>query len=192
MYESELVEVKGAIVTTFTYTGSQKYYQGNILDSVSAAQSGLGATIDTKTGFYPNAPYVPVTTASFTNTPLVEYCITGNVNYEFSVFNIVPRDSADIMMNCKANSTSGIEKYSNNVNAHLYPNPVAGELTIVLPFVATKANVSFTDILGKEVMTNNNLSGSALSISDINLPAGVYMVKIVADGKTQIAKIVKQ
>jgi hypothetical protein len=191
MYESALVQIQGVIVPTFSNTGNQNYDQGTAIDSVSASQSGTAVTIDTKTGLYPTAPYVPTITASFSSNPIVEYCMTGNINYEFSAYNLVPRGDSDIVANCKK-LVAGIEKYSNNVNAHLYPNPVAGDLTIALPFVANHASVSFTDVLGREVFTSSNLSGAVLSISNINLPTGVYTVKIVADGKTQVSKIIKQ
>lgn len=183
MYEGMLVNIQGAAVQTY----SANYGQGTIADA-----SGVPCTFDFKGGFYPpngNATsgstglpgYVPTLST-------VPYCVTGNVNYEFSAYNIVPRDSNDIRKNC---TVLGVEKH-NNLNAVTYPNPVASQFNITLPFSASKINVSFTDVLGKEVMTNNNLSGSQIAISDINLPAGVYVVKIIADGKTQVVKVIKQ
>jgi hypothetical protein len=84
----------------------------------------------------------------------------------------------------------GTEKH-NNLNATIYPNPIVNTLTIQLPFTAQKANVSFVDVLGNEVMSTT-ASGSEISVKEINLPAGIYLVKIVADGKTQMTKIIKQ
>ena len=193
-YEGILVNIQNATVQTY----SANYGQGTIAD---VASGGTPCTFDFKSNFYaPNGnatsgstglpgyePYQqPVATpAVIITTP---YCITGNVNYEFSAYNIVPRDSADIVKNCTA---LGIEKY-NSLNAVTYPNPVANQFNVTLPFSASKISVSFTDVLGKEVMTTNTLSGNQVAISDINLPAGVYVVKITADGKTQVVKVIKQ
>ena len=42
-------------------------------------------------------------------------------------------------------------------------------------------------------MTMNNLSGSTIAINDISgLASGVYLVKIIADGNTQLVKVIKQ
>ena len=78
------------------------------------------------------------------------------------------------------------------MHAKIYPNPASNQLNIELANEASKVSVSFTDVLGKEVMTLNNLSGTMVSINDLSLPAGVYMVRITADGNTQIVKVVKQ
>jgi len=117
--------------------------------------------------------------------PAGTYQVTGPVNYQFSAYSIEPRTAADVTF------LSGIEQYSNTLHADLYPNPVSNELNIKLPFNATKANVSVMDVLGNEVVSLS-ASGTVISLKEINLPAGVYMVKVIADNKTQISKIVKQ
>jgi predicted extracellular nuclease len=191
-YEGVLVNIQDATVQTY----STNYGQGTIAD----VTSGVPCTFDFKTNFYtPNGsatsgssgnPGYAVPNVGVSGPPSVTpFCVTGNVNYEFSAYNIVPRDSADIVGNCTA--LTGINKY-NNLNATMYPNPMDNQLTIKLPVTASKVNVSFTDVLGKEVMNMNNLSGSEVSVNNINLPAGVYVVKITADGKTQLMKIIKQ
>ncbi len=185
-YEAMLVNIQGASVQTY----SANYGQGTIADATSG---GVPCTFDFKAGFYsPNGTATSGSSGNPGYQPIlttVPYCVTGNVNYEFSAYNIVPRDSNDIKKNCLV---LGVEKHNNNLNATMYPNPVANQFNIALPFSASKVNVSFTDVLGKEVLTNNNLTGNNVSINDINLAAGVYVVKIVADGKTQVVKIIKQ
>jgi|GEM_PF-982503 len=184
-YEGVLVNIQNASVQTY----SANYGQGTIAD----VPTSVPCTFDFKTNFY--APNGNATSGSsglpgyVPTLSTVQYCVTGNVNYEFSAYNIVPRDSGDIVKNCTL--LTGIEK-QNSLNAVTYPNPVTNQFNISLPFNASKINVSFTDVLGKEVMTNNNLSGNQVSISDITLPAGVYVVKVVADGKTQVIKVIKQ
>ncbi|MEO8759582.1 MAG: T9SS type A sorting domain-containing protein [Bacteroidia bacterium] len=189
-YEGILVNIQNATVQTY----NANYGEGTIAD---VASGGVPCTFDFKAGFYsPNGTATTGSTGNPGYTPTapypstIAYCVTGNVNYEFSAYSLVPRDSADIVKNCT--SLSGIAKYNNSLNATMYPNPVTNQFNIQLPVAASKVSVSFTDVLGKEVLTNNNLSGSNISINDISLPAGVYVVKIVADGKTQVVKVIKQ
>ncbi len=113
------------------------------------------------------------------------YQVTGPVNYQFSAYSIEPRTAADVTF------MNSIEQYSNTLNATLYPNPVNNELNIQLPFNANNARVSVMDVVGKEVMTVV-ANGEVISLKNINLAAGVYTVKVVADNKVSLSKIVKQ
>jgi hypothetical protein len=167
MYESMLVGVSMATCNTYT----ANYGQWTATDG-----SGVPVTVDTK------SEYV------FTPTVNNVYCIIGPVNYEFSAFNIVPRFAADVI---SAPCGVGIANYSYGTNAHVYPNPVGNALTVSLPFVSEKTTVSLIDVLGKELMTANG-SGSEIVLQNVAVPAGVYLVKIVADGKTQLVKVIKQ
>ncbi|HXU28225.1 MAG TPA: T9SS type A sorting domain-containing protein [Bacteroidia bacterium] len=182
-YEGFRVGIENATVNTY----SANYGQGTITD----ATSGVPCTFDAKTGFY--APHGSATSGSSGNPGYVltvgtTYCMYGNINYEFSAYNIVPRDSGDIMKNC---TVLGIAKHS-SLNANVYPNPMANELNIQLPFEATKVSVSITDIMGREMITPIATSGANVNVNNVNLNAGTYFVKITADGKTQITKVVKQ
>ena len=190
-YEGVLVTIQNATIQT---------YSANFGEGTIATSAGVDppCNFDFKTNFYsPNgtatsgssgnpgyAPYNAGTTVVAT-TP---FCVTGNVNYEFSAYNIVPRDSADIIKNC---TSLGIEKH-NSINANVYPNPVANELNIMLPFAATKVSVNIVDVMGREMIAPIAASGTNVNINNLNLAAGTYFVKIIADGKTQISKIIKQ
>lgn len=166
-YEGILVQVTGPYVAA---SWSSSYHTWNVND-------GSGpVTIDTQIyDAFPSA--APSATGS--------YQVTGPVNYSFSAFSIEPRMASDVVF------LNGIEQYSNTLNAIVYPNPVSNELNIKLPFSANKATVSVCDILGKEV-AQANASGDMISLKEIQLPAGVYTVKVVADNKVQTTKIVKQ
>ncbi|HTA61384.1 MAG TPA: T9SS type A sorting domain-containing protein [Bacteroidia bacterium] len=182
-YESFLVKIENATVNTY----SANYGQGTITDMTSM----VPCTFDLKNGFY--APNGSATTGSAGNpgyTPTVgtAYCLVGNINYEFSAYNIVPRDSGDVYKNC---TTLGIEKH-NSLNANVYPNPMANELNIQLPFAATKVSVSITDIMGREMIAPVTTSGTNVNVNNVTLNAGTYFVKITADGKTQVTKVIKQ
>ena len=182
MYEAMFVNLQGATVNSYTAS----YGQATITDG-----SGVPALADLKDGFYApngNATSGSAGTPGYVPTAGISYCFVGNVYYSFG-YNIEPRDSGDVYKNC---TLLGIENHSNALHANVYPNPVTNQLIIDLPFVSSKTNVSITDILGKEIMSLNNLSGNQVSINDMNMPAGVYLVKITADGNTQVSKIVKQ
>jgi len=117
--------------------------------------------------------------------PAGTYQVTGPVNYQFSAYSIEPRTAADVVL------IVGIEQYTNTLHADLYPNPVSNELNIKLPFNAANASVSVMNVLGNEVAAVTG-SGEMISLKEINLPAGVYMVKVTADNKVSLSKIVKQ
>ena len=163
-YEGILVST-ATLSTCQTYTTN--YGQGTIND-------GSGATQVDKQIF----PY--------TFQIGQKYKVTGVVATNYG-WNIEPRFIADI----DSASTAGIEKYSNALHANVYPNPVTNELTIQLPFSAEKINVSVIDVLGREVMTLAPATGTVVSIQNMNLPAGIYLVKVIADNKQQLIKITK-
>ena len=163
-YEGILVSVQNA--TCATYTAS--YGQGTVNDGSGATQ------VDKQLYTY----HFQVNQT---------YTVTGPVDYNYG-YNIEPRSIADID---SAAAATGISTH-NALQAHVYPNPVANELTIQLPFNAEKINVSVIDMLGREVMTAAPASGTNVSVQNMNLPAGMYLVKIVADNKQQLVKITKQ
>ena len=185
MYEGMLVQVSTpATVAT---------YSANFGEATAADVSTVPGTFDLKNGFYP--PNGSSTAGSSGNPGYVvtvgnNYCFTGNINYAFNVYTLVPRDSMDV----KAGATScvtGIDTYKNNLHANVFPNPMTSDLTIQLPFEAQKVNVSLVDVLGNTVMSTNT-SGSQINLTNNNLSAGIYMVKIIADGKAQLVKIIKE
>jgi hypothetical protein len=187
MYESMLINIQNATVQSY----SANYGQGTISTNAGVDPP---CTYDFKSGFYaPNGSATSGSTGNPGYTPVAPYpsntpmCVTGNVNYEFSAYNIVPRDSADIKLNC---TVLGIEKH-NSVGANVYPNPMANELNIQLPFAANTVSVSISDIMGREVVAPVTTSGTMVNINNLNLNAGTYFVKITADGKTQITKVIK-
>lgn len=76
-----------------------------------------------------------------------------------------------------------------NVNAinnfTIYPNPTEGEFTINGEFA--EGNVEVTDLAGRVVLSSAVSAGSKVELADAK--AGIYVVKVVADGKTAIQKV---
>jgi hypothetical protein len=185
-YEGMLVTINSSSVTTI------QTYSANFGQATGADASGVPGTFDLKNGFYP--PNGSATSGSSGNpgyqvTVGINYCFTGNINYEFNVYNLVPRDSMDIVAGATSCLT-GIDTYKNNLHANIFPNPTTNALNIELPYEAHKITVSLTDVLGNVVLSNTT-SGSLVNVNTANLLSGVYMVRIVADGKTQITKVIK-
>jgi hypothetical protein len=183
MYEAMLVSISGSGPATIAT------YSANYGQATGADVSSVPATFDLKNGFYP--PNGNATSGSAGNPGYVPtvgsgYCFTGVINYEFSVYNLVPRDSADIIANC----STGLDNRNTAFGAIVFPNPMTNVLIIQLPFEAQNVKVSLVDVLGNEVLSNTT-SGSVVNLNNVNLSAGVYIVKIVADGKTQITKTIK-
>lgn len=166
MYESILVTATAPYVNASWSSTTREW----MIDDLSGS-----ATIDNQ--IYDAFPTVAPAAGT--------YMVTGPVNYQFSAYSIEPRSAADVTF------MNSVEQYSNTLNAVLYPNPVSNELNIQLPFNANNATVSVLDVLGKEVMTVV-ANGEVISLKNINLAAGIYTVKVVADNKVSLSKIVKQ
>lgn len=166
MYEGILVQATGPYVAA---SWSSAYHTWNLDD-------GSGAAVVDKQ-IFDAFPSVAPTAGT--------YKVTGPVNYSFSAFSIEPRTAADVVF------VSGVEQYTNTLNAVVYPNPVSNKLTVQLPFNAQNAKVSVTDVLGNEIMSVS-ANGTEVTLEGLNMASGVYMVKILADNKVQQTKIVKQ
>ncbi|MCD6011103.1 MAG: Secretion system C-terminal sorting domain [Flavipsychrobacter sp.] len=73
----------------------------------------------------------------------------------------------------------GISEKNNSKNISVNPNPADGQLTISFPVAAAK--VSLVNIIGKEVAAQTVNGGNAI-FNTTNLPAGMYIYIIQADG----------
>jgi hypothetical protein len=180
-YEGFLVSLNSAVVQT---------YSANFGEATAADASNVPATLNLKQGFYsPNGNATSGSTGlpGYVVTVGSTYCFTGNVNYSFSTYMLFPRDSGDVKLNC----VNAIENLPNGLVANVFPNPATSEVTIQLPYEANKVSISFIDVLGKETAVTTT-SGSMINVREMNIAPGVYTLKIVADGKTQLTKIIKQ
>jgi hypothetical protein len=74
----------------------------------------------------------------------------------------------------------------------LYPNPTTGQLFIrVAPLKALRA--SFTNMQGVRVNVEGRQSTEGdLRLNISNQPAGIYLLRLEAGGKTRTYKIAKQ
>jgi hypothetical protein len=69
----------------------------------------------------------------------------------------------------------------------IYPNPVSNGTLFINTDANDERNVAIFDVLGKQVI-NVTTSSSAINVSNLN--GGVYIVKVIENGKTATRKLV--
>ncbi|WP_346882492.1 fibronectin type III domain-containing protein [uncultured Algibacter sp.] len=125
-----------------------------------------------------------ITTASFTG-------LTANTNYDVYIRSNC--DSANFRFSDFSSpitfSTSTLSSDSFEKGAFkLYPNPIADLLTIETNYDIEQ--FSILNSLGQEVITSNKLNNNQINISD--LKSGLYFVKLKADNKQKILRVIKK
>ncbi|MDR2145108.1 MAG: T9SS type A sorting domain-containing protein [Tannerella sp.] len=71
----------------------------------------------------------------------------------------------------------------------VYPNPASTEICISHPF-ATIDYLELSDAVGKIIRKESNFTDEKLDVS--KLPGGVYLLKIVHNGKSLVLRVVKE
>jgi len=74
-------------------------------------------------------------------------------------------------------------------NVAVYPNPFTDKLTVLVKGAKT-ADIALYSIEGSLLATYRNLN--EVEIATSKLPAGVYVVKVIADGETESVRVVKK
>jgi hypothetical protein len=89
--------------------------------------------------------------------------------------------------------TSGVENEVLSGEFNVYPNPTDGIFKITLPY-GGKAEVSVSDLSGKIVFQEKfeTSPGNVRTINIENYPEGIYLVRIITDGKKLTGKLLKQ
>ena len=111
----------------------------------------------------------------------------------------------EIIVSHKNNITSGPQEYSlivtgatavlgindNKLNLFsVWPNPANTELNIdLIEGTYASASAEFYDVQGRVVLSSN-LTQNQNAVNISNLSAGIYMVKVLQDGKQQVKKVV--
>lgn len=87
---------------------------------------------------------------------------------------------------------TGIESYEAHGTALIYPNPARNEFFIKIDSKETTADLSLTDILGKQAasVSQANMINGVITVSDLKLPAGVYIVNVKAGERSYTSRIV--
>jgi hypothetical protein len=77
----------------------------------------------------------------------------------------------------------------NRIN--VFPNPVSKTVTVNIPDIQGQADIRVFDVYGR-MLLNKNSSQSNTRLDVSSLPPGIYLVKVMNDGKESILKIVKE
>jgi Secretion system C-terminal sorting domain/SprB repeat len=121
--------------------------------------------------------------------------ITGLAHGDYSLF-VTDTHGCELVKNTtvtySVTSTSIENLNGNSETITISPNPNNGIFTIGLKNVnATSIQLSITDIMGKE-MQNMLINNTGNQTVNVDYPAGIYFVKVVANGKAVIQKLVIQ
>lgn len=87
------------------------------------------------------------------------------------------------------------EKKVSETGLRVYPNPVKSDLTIQMTVTAPFADLGLYNMMGQKVASRRVYTKDSRIDEDFDLseqPSGIYFIKVVAGGKEQVAKIVKQ
>ena len=93
------------------------------------------------------------------------------------------------MVLAKYGKTSGVDDVENSLCA-FYPNPVSDLLTVRLNTVRS-ASAQVFDLVGT-VVAEKQLDASDMTLDLRSLPAGIYVVRVIAGDSIYTERIVKE
>ena len=91
-----------------------------------------------------------------------------------------PGMANDFTLSTKSNEIEGFA---------IYPNPVTGDFLTITSASSSDKFVAIYSVFGQEVLSTS-ISGSKSDISVTSLTSGVYILKVVENGKTATSKII--
>lgn len=106
----------------------------------------------------------------------------GSLTGGSQVFSLIASGTTGITLGVKTS------EFSNNVV--VYPNPAKNTLNFSTPNDELVENVSFVDLLGKEIQMNSSVINNAVSVDALS--KGVYFVKFQCQGQVIVKKFVKE
>ncbi len=89
---------------------------------------------------------------------------------------------------CYVSSLNSVTQINKNRNAVIYPSPAINELTIDNPLFKPEY-IEIIDVTGKTIKSG---SINTNKVNILNLPSGIYFIKLVAENKIITQKFVKQ
>jgi hypothetical protein len=181
----------GTGIRTYVVRSSADGYTTNLPASINPANAQLSVesgnvffrTSDANTAAQ-NGSTITLSGAPFTarETPLTFRIYGYNAEASGGNFSI---DNVAISGNINTLSLN-----DNNISGlKMYPNPLKGNTLFLSSTANATMSVQIFDILGKEIL-KSNVTNNAVNVSGLN--AGVYIVKIVEEGKTATRKLVIQ
>lgn len=105
--------------------------------------------------------------------------------------NDVASDGSDQTVTGSDSSPSLSISEAERLNFDMFPNPASNNLTIQLPSGSEKAVVQFYDNIGRLALTKD-ISSSNNEVSVNSLSTGIYILKVLSDGKIGSQKFLKK
>ena len=161
-YESELVEIKGA-----TFVGAT----GNFATGTDYPINDGASDLNFRTNFF-DANYIG---SLIPTTPRDLVVLVGEFN---GTPQVTARDLDDGILRIERDAINGF---------NLYPNPVTNGKLFINTLSNADKEIQIYNILGKQVLSTK-LKGRELNVS--KLSSGIYILKILEEGKTATRKMV--
>ncbi len=86
----------------------------------------------------------------------------------------------------------GIKENYKNIEVRVYPNPVKDKLVIESEAFDQSTTLTMTDLLGKEILKQNSINSKTETVDVSMLLPGIYFLRINADNKSSVLKILKE
>lgn len=133
--------------------------------------------------------------ASSTNSGTTSETITRTFNAGTYYIRVLGYQNANNASNCytlrvQSGTASRENEFLVTNKVSVFPNPVSDKMTIHIDNLKGVANVQVFDIYGKLVMQQTT-SSTNTQLNVAKLASGVYMIKVMNDGKESRVKVVK-
>ena len=136
---------------------------------------------------------------NITNTSFLDLSASGNPNLTcievddvaFAATNWIEIDAqTSFSDNCNNLCSLGISD-GRLQNVSVYPNPTLGNLTIELNNTASNINLSLMNSISQVVLTKNYNSTNYINLN-LDVPKGLYFLRLESNGKVITKKIIKE
>lgn len=190
-----------SLVQRLTNPGSREYkvwlYTGCFTDSTLTRSVNVYPTPQSATIFRIGDSLLTMDTSGVT----YEWYLNGTAIPNSNVSRIKPPQNG----NYSVKLTNGLGCFSTSSNysfiytdvhqrvkqfALIYPNPTSGELHIELPEQQENIQVTILSGVGKVMQESTHSATSSVKLQLGNLPKGMYMIKVNANGKQHVERII--
>jgi hypothetical protein len=157
-------------------------YTCNVNDTIVFAQTNIPFAIN----FTVSAtPFLSISSSTY-----FQYKVTSADTPSFLVKGYNPLSATtDLILTVYVNNTTtGINEKTKTNNLTLFPNPTKNTFTVAN---LKTANISVYNQLGS-LVKQQAFENENISVNITDLPQGIYMVEVWADGKRSVSKLVKE
>ncbi len=161
---------------------------------ISSIATGLPNEVNIKSQNLPVSGHVDLSSAT---TFRFYFNSTANWGFNYKAVGIGNRHEAETTAALIVNGIVGLKSGTEVKNAiasnlEVYPNPVVDKLSMNFGTDVNNAVVSILDLQGRSIMSQSIISNGVQFIDVNNLKSGIYVVKVIADGKVMNSKFVKK